>query len=519
MYSNRTMRSLTTLPIWKTLQAHQCHVAQLSLQTLFAADPSREHTFSVSAAGWTLDYSKNRMTEETRALLCALAAARDIQTQIQALIEGLPVNYTENRAALHTALRCPAQNRMPEIQTVLTQMKTIVNQIRSKQWTGYSKKSITDIVNIGIGGSDMGPLMVTEALKPYHAHQIHCHFVSNMDAAHISEILRTLNPETTLFIVSSKSFTTPETCTNAQTAKQWLLDAGAHSTDIVQHFLAVTNQPEKALAFGISPEHILELWEWVGGRYSVWSAIGLPIAIAVGMENFENFLAGAHDMDKHFQTAPFEANMPVLMALLGIWYTNFWGAQTLAVIPYDHSLRSFPPYLQQLDMESNGKQTCKDGSIADYMTGPIIWGAVGSNSQHSFHQLLHQGSHLIPADFIMPIKTHYPVGNHHHYLLTNCRSQTQALMQGKTIEEALAELRRTGISEEEALRLAPHKVIPGNRPTNTLFCDQLTPYTLGALIALYEHKVFVQGVIWNINSFDQWGIELGKQLANMSINV
>lgn len=494
------MSSLTKLPIWQALQDHYAELKALHMRDLFAASADRQKQFSLVGAGLQLDYSRNRMTQQTIKLLCQLAETVDLQQHIDMLLSGGMVNQSEQRPALHTALRAPAdqsikvdgQDVMPAIQQQLTRMTDISETIRAGHWLGFSSKAITDVVNIGIGGSDLGPKLVCNVLKPYADKSIGVHFVSNADASHLLDTLEVLNPETTLFIISSKSFSTVETLLNARSAMQWL-----GSNDRVKtNMLAVTANEAKALEFGIAKENILTIWDWVGGRYSLWSAIGLPIAISIGMDNFREFLAGAHAMDEHFQKTPFASNIPVVMALLGIWYINFFGAQTHAILPYHQHLRYLPDHIKQLDMESNGKSIRQDGEAVDYATGPIIWGQVGCNSQHAFHQLLHQGTHLIPVDFILPLQSHHQLAEHQQLMIANCLSQAQALMQGNN---------ETNNDE--------HKTVAGNNPSNLIIIDKLTPFNLGALLATYEHKVFVQGVIWGINSFDQWGIELGKQLS------
>ncbi|MGB8720281.1 MAG: glucose-6-phosphate isomerase, partial [Desulfobacterales bacterium] len=468
-----------------------------------------------------LDYSKNRVCAETIDLLVDLARSVGLEQKIGEMFDGRAINFTENRAVLHTALRNRAgtpvrldgEDVMPAVRAVLERMRAFSTAVRSGAWKGFSGACITDVVNIGIGGSDLGPLMVCEALGAYRHPELRLHFVSNVDGTHIAETLRRLRPETTLFIVASKSFTTQETLTNATTARSWFLDAVADETAIARHFVAVSTNGPKVAAFGIDTANMFVVWDWVGGRYSLWSAIGLPIAVAVGMERFEELLAGAHAMDRHFRTAPPAANMPVILGLLGVWYVNFLGAASHVVAPYDQYLHRLPAYLQQLEMESNGKSVSGDGAPVGCATAPVIWGEPGTNGQHAFFQLLHQGTQLIPADFIVPVESHNPVGDHHRLLLANCLAQTEALMRGKTRAEARVELIAAGLSGEALEALLPHKVFPGNRPSNTLMVPRITPRTLGALIALYEHKVFVQGVVWGINSFDQWGVELGKQLA------
>ncbi|MBU2322989.1 MAG: glucose-6-phosphate isomerase, partial [Gammaproteobacteria bacterium] len=423
--------------------------------------------------------------------------------------------------ALHTALRRPfgdrllvnGENVMPDVHRVLNQMTELVGRIHDGLWRGYTEKPITDVVNIGIGGSFLGPQLVSEALLPFAQRGVRCHYLANIDGSEFHELSAKLHAETTLFIVSSKSFNTLETLKNAQAARQWYLAQGGTEAQLYRHFIAVSSNLEAAVAFGIHEENVFPMWDWVGGRYSLWSAIGLPIALAIGMSNFKELLSGAYSMDQHFRSAPFEENMPVLMALLGIWYGNFWGAQSQAILPYDHYLRNITKHLQQLDMESNGKSVLQDGTPVHCATGPVIWGGVGCNGQHAYHQLLHQGTQLIPADFIVPVVSYNPVSDHHQWLYANCLSQSQALMLGKTLEEACAELRSKGMAEDEVQRLAPHKVIPGNRPSNTLVLERISPRRLGALVALYEHKVFAQSAIWGINAFDQWGVELGKELG------
>ncbi len=489
---------------------------------LFRKDPRRFSKFSLSFNDILLDFSKNRVTEETLALLLDLARQAGVKTWIEKMFAGEKINATENRAALHVALRnrshkpmlVDGQDVMPAVNKVLAQMKTFSNAVRSGAWQGYTGKPITDIVNIGIGGSDLGPKMACAALTPYGRAGLTMHFVSNVDGTHIAETLKRLNPETTLFIIASKTFTTQETLANAHTARAWFLKSARDESAIAKHFTAVSTNAKEVAKFGIDVKNMFEFWDWVGGRYSLWSAIGLPIALYIGMENFEELLGGAHAMDEHFKTAPLEKNMPVILALLGVWYNNFFGAESHAVFPYDQYLRYFPAYFQQGDMESNGKGVTRDGETVDYSTGPILWGEPGTNGQHAFYQLLHQGTRLVPADFIAPMETHNPIGEHHKILLANFFAQTEALMKGKTEAEARTELVQQGIKGEELERLLPHKIFPGNKPTNSLVVKKITPLILGSLIALYEHKIFVQGVIWNVNSFDQWGVELGKQLAH-----
>lgn len=516
MSTQLSKKRLTDLPVWGELKTHHRAIEKRHMRDLFTQHPQRFSDFSRQAASILVDYSKNCITHETLHLLTTLAKQTQLADHIDKLFSGHPVNFTENRAAMHAALRNPTLHTNSPVQQNLNKMASFCEQLRAKQYLGFSRKPMTDVVNIGIGGSDLGPMMVTEALKPYADNTIRCHFVSNIDSTHITETLKILNPETTLFIISSKSFSTLETLTNAATAKKWLLQT-ANNADVQQHFVAISGDNAKAIAFGIHPDRIFEVWDWVGGRYSLWAATGLPIAIAIGIDNFKELLAGAHEMDQHFQNTDFMSNIPVILALLGIWYHNFFGAQTHAIFPYHHYLRYLPAYLQQLDMESNGKNISSAGTTINYTTGPVIWGGVGCNGQHAFHQLLHQGTQFISADFIIPARSHHAFDAHHPILFANCLGQTQALMQGKTLDEAFAELIAAGYAIPEAQKLAPHKMMPGNRPTNTITFSQLTPRVLGALLALYEHKVFVQGVIWNINSFDQWGVELGKQLVNRII--
>lgn len=493
------------------------------MRDLFAKDPRRFEKFSLEACGILLDYSKNRITEKTMRLLVALARETDVEGWRDRMFAGVKINVTEQRAVLHVALRNRAnrpilvdgKDVMPEVNMVLEKMRAFSEAVREERWRGYTGKPITDVVNVGIGGSDLGPAMVTEALKPYAKNTLRDHFVSNVDGTHLAEVLKRVHPETTLFIISSKTFTTQETLTNARSARAWFLDATGDESAIARHFVALSTNAKEVAAFGIDVNNMFEFWDWVGGRYSLWSAIGLSIAIAIGFENFEDLLTGAFEMDEHFRTAPLERNMPVILALLGIWYRNFFGAESYAVLPYDQYLHRFPAYLQQLDMESNGKSVSRNGKRVDYATGPVLWGEPGTNGQHAFFQLLHQGTALVPADFIAPIETHNPIGEHHAILLSNFFAQTEALMRGKTEREVKEEMRREGFSRKDIERLLPHRVFEGNRPTNTLLLQKVTPHSLGALIALYEHKVFVQGIIWNVNSFDQWGVELGKQLAKV----
>lgn len=467
-----------------------------------------------------LDYSKNRVTQETMEKLFALAEAVDLQNWIDRMFSGEAINHTEGRAVLHTALRNRAntpvmvdgKDVMPEVNAVLEKMAGFCAKVHNGAWLGYTGKQMTDIVNIGIGGSDLGPAMICDALEPYAIEGLTVHFVSNVDGTDLSTTLEQLNPETTLFVVASKTFTTQETLTNAQSARQWFLKS-AKQADVAKHFVAVSTNADEVAKFGIDTDNMFEIWDWVGGRYSLWSAIGLPIALYVGMDNFERLLEGGHQMDQHFRTQPFAKNIPVIMGLLGVWYINFFNAQTHAIVPYDHSLARFPSHMQQLDMESNGKFINRQGARISYKTGPVIWGTPGTNGQHAYFQLIHQGTQLIPVDFVLPVNSHYPECDHQSILLANGLAQAEALMKGKTAEEVRAELVAGGLEGKALEALLPHKVFPGNRPSNVLLFPKLTPEMLGQLVALYEHKIFVQGVIWNINSFDQWGVELGKQLA------
>ncbi len=512
------MPALTQLSAWQALQRHYDVVKGLHMRDLFANDPRRFDKFSLRQGDFLLDFSKNRITEETVNLLTDLARQSDLTTHINAMFNGEKINNTEDRAVLHIALRnrsnrpiyVDGKDVMPDVNAVLAKMRAFCDKVRLGRWMGHTGRQILDVVNIGIGGSDLGPKMVTIALTPYGNSGLRTHFISNVDATDIADTLKILNPETTLFLVASKTFTTQETMTNAYTAREWLLDRLNNETAIAKHFVAISTNEKAVRQFGIDPANMFAFWDWVGGRYSLWSAIGLSIALAVGMDNFEKLLAGAHAMDEHFRTTPLERNMPVMMALLGIWYNNFFGATSQAILPYDQYLARFAAYLQQGDMESNGKGVTKTGDWIDYQTGPIIWGEPGTNGQHAFYQLIHQGTKLIPCDFIAPAKSQNPLGEHHKILLSNFFAQTEALMRGKTETEARAEISASG---EAAEMLARAKTFPGNKPTNSILFPKLTPETLGMLIALYEHKIFVQGVIWQVNSFDQWGVELGKVLA------
>ncbi|TVT31568.1 glucose-6-phosphate isomerase [Marinobacter vinifirmus] len=514
--------ALTQKPEWQALIRHQEKLAETPMRDLFRDDPTRATRYLIEAAGLTLDFSRNRLTDDTLSALADLARACGLEQRTEALFTGGIVNITENRPALHTALRQPADtdvqvdgcNIMPEVHSTLARMEQLVKAIHSGQHRGHTGKRFTDVVSIGIGGSFLGPKLVVEALKPYWQGGLNCHFVANIDGTDISETLKALNPETTLFLVQSKSFRTQETLDNSLVARQWFLANGGSDAAIASHFMAVTTNIEAATGFGIAADNIFPMWDWVGGRYSLWSAIGLPIALTLGMEHFRSLLAGAHAMDCHFRNTPAERNLPVVMAMLSVWYNNFWGAGSHAVLPYDEYLKHLPEHLQQLDMESNGKRVTQHGTPVDSATGPILWGGVGANGQHAYHQLIHQGTRLIPADFVIPLKSHNPVEHHHATLFANCLSQARAMMAGKTREEAVQELRDSGMAEAAAQALAPHKVIPGNQPSNILMMEQLTPETLGALVALYEHRTFVQSVIWDVDCFDQWGVELGKQIGN-----
>ncbi|MEI7812041.1 MAG: glucose-6-phosphate isomerase [Ignavibacteria bacterium] len=515
------MSKLTQSESWKKLEEHKSKIATTTMREMFSEDTDRFDKFSLKFNEILLDYSKNRITTETMSLLLELTEPAGLKGWIEKMFSGERINLTENRAVLHTALRnrsnrpviVDGKDVMPEINSVLKHIREFSELIRSGEWKGYTGESITDVVNIGIGGSDLGPVMVTEALKPYGKPGLNVHFVSNVDGTDISEVLKNVNPETVLFLIASKTFTTQETIANANTAKDWFLQKAKDKSAVAKHFAALSTNEKEVSKFGIDPENMFEFWDWVGGRYSLWSAIGLSIAIYIGMDNFEELLTGAFEMDEHFRTEPFEKNMPVILALLGIWYNNFFDAQTYAILPYDQYLHRFPAYFQQGDMESNGKRVTKEGKATDYSTGPIVWGEPGTNGQHAFYQLIHQGTKLIPADFIAPVQTHNPAGNHHTLLLSNFFAQTEALMKGKTEDEAASELKASGMNDAEIQKLLPHKVFEGNKPTNSIFLDKITPKNLGGLIALYEHKIFVQGIIWDINSFDQWGVELGKQLA------
>jgi glucose-6-phosphate isomerase len=513
-----TNRSLRNYPAWKALEAHYQKVRELHLRELFAEDPKRGERLALEAAGLYLDYSKNRVTDETLKLLLQLAEEGGLRTRIDAMFSGEKINITENRAVLHVALRAPkgasivvdGENVVPQVHVVLDKMSDFSDRVRRGDWKGHTGKRIRNVINIGIGGSDLGPVMAYEALKNYSDRSMTFRFVSNVDGTDFAEAVHDLDPAETLFVVSSKTFTTLETMTNAHTAREWsLAGLGGDTKAVAKHFVAVSTNAEKVAEFGIDTANMFGFWDWVGGRYSMDSAIGLSTMLAIGPENFRALLAGFHEMDEHFRTAPFERNLPVLLGLLTVWYTDFFGAETVAVLPYEQYLKRFPAYLQQLTMESNGKHVTLAGTEVDYPTGPIYWGEPGTNGQHSFYQLIHQGTRLIPADFVAFVETLNPLGRHHDILLANVFAQTEALAFGKTLEQVKAEGTPDG--------LAPHRVFAGNRPSNTILADRLTPQTLGKLVALYEHSVFTQGTIWNIDSFDQWGVELGKVLAQRII--
>jgi glucose-6-phosphate isomerase len=513
---------ITDTDAWKKLEQHQREIAPLHMRELFARDGERFERFSLRQGDLLLDYSKNRVTEETMRLLHALARAAAVEAMRDRMFAGEPINLTEGRAVLHVALRNRAnrpilvagKDVMPEVNAALAHMKAFSDAVRSGAWTGYTGKPIRAVVNIGIGGSDLGPVMVTEALKPYGRDDLALHFVSNVDGTHIAEALKRVDPETTLFLVASKTFTTQETMTNAHTARRWFLERAKDDRHVAKHFAALSTNGKAVAAFGIDTANMFVFWDWVGGRYSLWSSIGLSIALAIGFDRFEQLLEGAFEMDEHFRAAPLEQNLPVTLALLGVWYDDFFSAATQAILPYDQYLHRFPAYFQQGDMESNGKGVTRDGQrIVDYQTGPVIWGEPGTNGQHAFYQLIHQGTKLIPCDFLASVETHNPLPPHHELLLANFFAQTEALMRGLDEAEARRELEAQGFAGERLEALLPHKIFPGNRPTTSLLYQKLDPRTLGRLIALYEHKIFVQGVIWNVNSFDQWGVELGKKLA------
>ncbi len=518
---NKKQSTFTQLPAYKKLLAHYNKVKDLHMRRLFSVDPHRFNNFSLQFEDLLLDYSKNRITQQTMSLLCELAEESQLEEWREKMFSGEKINNTENRAVLHTALRnlsgkpvfVDGKDIMPGIRAVIKKMEAFSEKVREGDWKGFSGKRITDVINIGIGGSDLGPKMVYEALKPYRHKDLNVHFISNVDGAHIEDVLEKLNPETTLFIVSSKTFTTQETLSNANVARDWLLKTAGDESAIRKHFVAVSTNKEAVTSFGIDAENMFEFWDWVGGRYSLWSAIGLSIMIAIGAKNFKELLQGAHEMDKHFQEAPCEKNMPVILALLGIWYNNFFEAESHGIFPYDDYLRSLPMYLEQADMESNGKSVDRNGKRVDYATGPIIWGMSGINGQHAFYQALHQGTKMVPADFIVSILTHTTFQEQHNILFANALAQTEALMRGRNMNETYADKKGTTVTDGIG-----HMIFEGNNPSNTILIKQLTPKTLGMLLALYEHKIFVQGIIWNLNSFDQWGVELGKQLAGYILN-
>lgn len=513
--------NFTQTTAYQKLLSDKKRLESSSISALFHTDSERQKKYSLFFQNILIDYSKNILDAETFEHLIELAKECQLESAIQAQLNGEAINQTEGRAVLHTALRKPkGQSQLlngvdinADIHQVRAHMKEFTEQVVSGTWKGFTNKSITDVVNIGIGGSDLGPVMVTEALKPYKTH-LNVHFVSNVDGTHIAETLKKVNPETTLFLIASKTFTTQETMANAFTARDWFLKTAKDEAAVSKHFVALSTNKTQVEKFGIDSANMFAFWDWVGGRYSLWSAIGLSICLSIGYENFESLLSGAHEMDLHLANTPLEANAPVILALLGIWYVNFWNAPTQAILPYDQYMHRFAAYFQQGDMESNGKTVDRTGKRVNYATGPVIWGEPGTNGQHAFYQLIHQGTQMIPADFIAPAKTHNPIGNHHTLLMSNFFAQTEALMNGKSLEIVKSELVKAGLNESEIEKLAPFKVFEGNKPTNSILAKEINPATLGALIAMYEHKIFVQGVIWNIFSYDQWGVELGKQLAN-----
>ena len=515
------MSQLTQSKTWLALSEHYKNIKDVHMRDMFESDKGRFEKYSLELNGILYDFSKNRINDETVDLLYRLAKDAELPVWIEKMFTGERINHTENRSVLHTALRdrgnkpiiVDGADILPEIKEERERVKQLAEKIRTRQWRGVTNQAITDVVNIGIGGSHLGPLMVTEALKSHSLHDINIHFVSNVDENHINDTLEYLNPETTFFIIASKTFTTQDTMVNAETARQWYINKLGSDEYIERHFSAVTSNVKLAKEFGIAEENIFKMWDWVGGRYSLWSSIGLSIVIAIGSEQFEELLDGAYEVDQHFRNAPLEENIPVMMALLGVWYNNFFDAQAMAVLPYDQHLHRFPAYLQQADMESNGKYVDRQGIDVDYTTGPVIFGEIGIAGQHAFFQLLHQGTKLVPADILAPVYSFRCIARHHRALMSNVFAQTEALMKGKTKEQASIELTDQGLTADEIKQLLPYKIFPGNRPTSTLLFDTLDPKTLGSIIALYEHKIFVQGVIWNINSFDQWGVELGKQLA------
>jgi glucose-6-phosphate isomerase len=516
------MTTLTNSPAWLALARHRDAHRELDMRAVFAADSKRFERFSLEFEDLLVDFSKNLVTDETMALLFGLAKQARVFEWRDRMMSGDKVNGTEGRAVLHVALRnrsnrpilVDGNDVMPEVNAVLAKMRHFTDQVRSGAWRGYTGERITDIVNIGIGGSDLGPVMASAALKPYWQQGLRAHYVSNVDGTHLAETVADLTAQRTLFVVESKTFTTQETLMNARSARAWLVEKLGGEAAVPKHFVAVSTATEEVKKFGIDPNNMFGFWDWVGGRYSMWSAIGLPLAIVIGMDAFELMLSGGHAMDEHFRTAPLERNLPVVMGMLGVWYSNFLGAQTHAILPYSQSLSRFAAYFQQGDMESNGKRVTREGRVIDdYTTGPIVWGEPGTNGQHAFYQLLHQGTRLVSCDFLAPLETHYPIGKHHEVLLANFFAQTEALMRGKTPQEARAELEAQKLPADRVEKLVPHKTFPGNRPTTSIVFEKLTPRTLGMLVALYEHKIFVQGIVWDIFSFDQWGVELGKQLA------
>lgn len=512
----------TKTKAWKQLQKHAAQMENVSMRQLFAEDPKRADKLSLVKGDIHFDFAKNRINGDTLSLLINLAKETKVKEAISAMFSGKMINETEKRSVLHialrnfgkTAIKSEGKDVMPDVRKVQNKMKAFCKSIHEGNHLGYTGKKIKSIVNIGIGGSDLGPLMVTEALKPYKIKDIEAYFVSNIDGTHIVETLKKVNPETTLFLIASKTFTTQETMTNAHTAREWFLKKAKDEKHIAKHFVALSTNEVEVKKFGIDTKNMFEFWDWVGGRYSLWSAIGLSIALTIGYDNFEELLRGAYDTDEHFRKTPFEKNIPVIMALIGLWYTNFWAAESEAILPYDQYMHRFSAYFQQGNMESNGKSVNRNGKKVNYATGPIIWGEPGTNGQHAFYQLIHQGTPLIPCDFIAPAQSHNPTGDHHEKLLSNFFAQTEALMNGKTPAEVKAELKKSGLDNAAINKLMPFKVFDGNKPTNSFLIKKITPFTLGQLIAMYEHKIFVQGVIWNIFSFDQWGVELGKQLAN-----
>ena len=520
------MTALKTSPAWQQLSELAQQVKTQHMRDWFAGDPKRAEKYTTAVCGIELDYSKNLINTEVLSALQQLAKDCQVEQKRHAMFAGEIINHTEKRAVLHTALRnysgkavlVDGQDVMPEVQTCQQKIKSFVASVHSGERKGYTGKALTQIVAIGIGGSFLGPKIMSETLKPYWFAGVKVHYVANVDGCHIHDVLSGLDHEETLVVMSSKSFTTQETLQNTLSAKAWFLKAGGSQADIAKHFIAVSSNIKAATEFGMAEDNIFPLWDWVGGRYSLWSAIGLPIALTIGYANYEALLQGAYSMDEHFQTAPVEQNLPMILALLGVWYTNFFGAQSHVLLPYYHYMRGFPAYVQQLDMESNGKRIAGSHTVVDYATGPIIWGSEGTNGQHSFHQLIHQGTVLVPADFMLPLSVENQDNTHHAMLASNCFGQTQALMQGKTFEECKADLAAKGLDEVALNSLATHKTMPGNKPSNTLLFDKMDPHTLGALVALYEHKVFVQGAIWGVNSFDQWGVELGKELGNQVLD-